>query len=141
MILVDSGPLVAMLDRRDQHHAACIAAAAALPTGPMLTTWPCITEAMHFLGQVGGYRYQAALWNLFDAGRLRIHEPTEAERARMPVLMEQYQDAPMDLADASIVAAAEARYLTRVFSVDSHFWMYRLAGGSALDVVPHPARK
>jgi predicted nucleic acid-binding protein len=42
----------------------------------------------------------------------------------------------MDLADASLVAVAETRLFRRVFTIDSDFYVYRLADGSALEVVP-----
>ena len=58
MILIDTGPLVTLLDKDDLHHAACVAASQRLPSGSLLTTWPCFTEAMYLLGEVGGYRYQ-----------------------------------------------------------------------------------
>lgn len=49
--------------------------------------------------------------------------------------MKKYQDVPMDLADASLVAIAENRSLRRVFSLDKDFFVYRLSDGSALEVV------
>ena len=54
----------------------------------------------------------------------------------MAVLMEKYQDRPMDLADASLVAAAERLGIRQVFTVDGDFQIYRLADGSALASVP-----
>jgi uncharacterized protein len=54
----------------------------------------------------------------------------------MAILMAQYRDTPMDLADASLVVVAEIRNLNRVFTTDSDFYVYRLADGSALDVIP-----
>jgi predicted nucleic acid-binding protein len=136
MTLTDTGAFVALLDVDDPYHAACVAAAQRLPARPLLTTWPCFTEAMYLLGAVGGYRYQAALWQLRVAGRLVLHDLTVAEIDRMAALMEKYQDTPMDLADASLVAVAESRSLRRVFTTDSDFYVYRLADGSALEVVP-----
>ncbi len=136
MTLTDAGALVALLDTDDPYHVACVAAARRLPTGPLLTTWVCFTEAMYLLGTVGGYRYQAALWNLRTTGRLVLHDLTAAEADRMAVLMAQYQDTPMDLADASLVVVAESRALRRVFTTDSDFYVYRLVDGSALEVVP-----
>lgn len=135
MILTDTGPLVALLDADDSYHTACVAAAQRLPSGPLLTTWPCFTEAMYLLGEVGGYPYQAALWNLRTTGRLILLDLSREEVDRMATLMEKYQDTPMDLADASLVAVAESRSLRRVFSVDKDFFIYRLSDGSALEVV------
>jgi predicted nucleic acid-binding protein len=136
MTLTDTGPLVALLDKDDSRHADCVAAAGRLPAGPMLTTWPCFTEAMYLLGAVGGYRYQAELWRLQQTGRLLVQDLTAGEVQRAAALMQKYQDRPMDLADASLVAVAETRSLTRVFSLDADFHIYRLAGGAALEVVP-----
>ncbi|HEU0013150.1 MAG TPA: hypothetical protein VFQ45_05675 [Longimicrobium sp.] len=136
MILTDAGPLVASLDRLDNHYRACAAVVAALPRGPFLTTWPCFTESMHLLHVRGGYRYQAALWAMYSAGRVVLHDSTPDEAVRMASLMEQYQDTPMDLADASLVAAAESRSERRLFTLDRHFWIYRLSDGSALEPVP-----
>ena len=90
---------------------------------------------MYLLGAVGGYRYQAAFWALQITGRLVLHDLTPAEADRMAALMQQYRDTPMDLADASLVAVAESRTLRRVFTTDSDFYVYRLADGSALEVI------
>ena len=141
MTLTDTGALLALLDADDPYYTACVAAAQRLPAGPLLTTWVCFTEAMYLLGTVGGYRYQAALWSLRATGRLVLHDLTPAEADRMEVLMAQYQDTPMDLADASLVVVAESRASRRVFTTDSDFYVYRLADGSALDVVPLPRRR
>jgi len=50
--------------------------------------------------------------------------------------MEKYSDTPMDLGDASLVVAAEAHGLTKVFTLDSDFRVYRLSNGSAFDIEP-----
>ena len=136
MTLTDTGPLVGLIDGTDQYHATCTAALADLPAEPLLTTWPCLAEAMYMLGRRGGYRYQGALWDTYFDGRLILHEPTPAETARVAALMEQYRDTPMDLGDASLVAAAERLGLRRVFTIDRQFYVYRLDDGTALEVVP-----
>jgi len=136
VILTDTGPLVALLDRDDPYHAACVDAAAHLPSEPLLSTWPCFTEAMHLLYAAGGWQYQVALWNMLSFGTAMLHEPTLAEVERMAGLMATYADQPMDLADASLIAAAESGSIKRVFTLDSHFRVYRLHDGSVLDVVP-----
>jgi predicted nucleic acid-binding protein len=90
---------------------------------------------MYLLGEVGSYRYQEKLWSMRSAGRLVLLDLTPAEADRANALMAQYHDTPMDLADACLVAIAESRGLRRVFAVDSDFYVYRLADGSALEVV------
>lgn len=50
--------------------------------------------------------------------------------------MEKYNDSPMDFGDASLVAVAETRGLRQVFTLDKHFWGYRLADGSTLEPIP-----
>jgi predicted nucleic acid-binding protein len=65
-----------------------------------------------------------------------LHVPEAAEWSRMRVLMRQYQDAPMDLADASLVVAAERLHLRRIFTIDSHFRAYRIDGQHSFDIIP-----
>ena len=135
MTLTDTGPLVALVNQNDPNHTRCAAATKRLPTGPMVTTWPCFTEAMYLLSQAGGYPAQAELWRWRTAGRLVLHDLTGGQVDRMVVLMDKYRDRPMDLADASLVVAVERLGSHRVFTLDSDFHIYRLADGSALDCV------
>ena len=91
---------------------------------------------MYLVFQAGGYRAQADLWRWRTAGRLNLHDLMENEIARMAALMEKYHDIPMDLADASLMATSEGLGLQRIFTLDSDFYIYRLADGSALECVP-----
>jgi hypothetical protein len=135
VLLVDTGPLVALIDEDDPPHAAVKEALTHLPPRPLLTTWPCLTEAMYLLGTVGGHLPQETLWGYLADGLLRVHDLSATEQRRMRKLMAQYADTPMDLADASLVAVAESRGLRRVLTVDDDFYLYRLADGSVLEVV------
>jgi predicted nucleic acid-binding protein len=91
---------------------------------------------MHMLGREFGWRAQDALWALIAKERLRLHNHADGEWQRMRVLMRDYADTPMDLADASLVAAAETLRQRRVFTVDKHFYVYRQRLGEAFEVVP-----
>lgn len=135
MILTDTGPIVAILNRADQHHFRSVDVLSRLPAEPLLTTWVCFTEAMYLLGEAGGYYFQSTLWNMQLDGKLVLHELTARETGRMALLMSQYQDIPMDMADASLVAAAESLPERRVFTLDTDFYIYRLADDSALEIV------
>nr|VFJ71080.1 MAG: hypothetical protein BECKFW1821C_GA0114237_102567 [Candidatus Kentron sp. FW] len=136
MILTDTGPFVALLDKDDSNHALCVSALSRLPPDDLLTTWPCLTEAMYLLGAVGGFHYQAKLWLLIENGELFVHSLSDSDTQRMKTLMEKYQDTPMDFADASMVATAESLSLRKIFTVDSDFRVYRLADKSAFEIVP-----
>jgi predicted nucleic acid-binding protein len=127
---------VTFINRNDPNHAVCSEAAKSLPRGPLVTTWPCFTEAMYLLHRAGGYTAQAALWQLREAGRLAFHESAETEVVRMAALMAKYYDLPMDLADASLIAAAERLGTRRVFTLDRDFRVYRFEDGSAVEVIP-----
>jgi predicted nucleic acid-binding protein len=133
-MLTDTGPIVSLLDD-DPGYSACLTVFTRLPAAPLLTTWPCFTEAMYLLGKNGGYRYQAKLWQWHSARRVILHEATSNETARMAELMRKYRDVPMDLADASLMAA-ESIGTKRIFTLDSDFRFYLLANGAALEVIP-----
>ena len=135
MILSDTGPLVSLVNAKDKNHQACVLALARL-SRPLLTTWPCFAEAMYLCHRNGGFPAQRALWQFVRSEILKFHVNGDAEIARMQILMEQYRDTPMDLADASLVVAAESLNLTRVFTLDSDFHVYRLESGIALQIVP-----
>ena len=91
---------------------------------------------MYLLGESLGPSGQNALWELIDKGILVIHESSLAERLRMRELMAKYKDTPMDLADASLVAAAEVLGVRRIFTVDSDFVVYRVSGKQTFEIVP-----
>jgi len=136
MILVDTGPLIALIDKgQGDIHTQCVEAYQQL-TGSLLTTWPCFTEAMYFLSELRGWSGQHILWQFLDRKALHLYHPNELECKRMEVLMGKYQDIPMDLADASLVAAAESQNLRRIFTLDSDFYVYRANGKDAFEVIP-----
>ena len=138
MTLVDTGPLIALIDKgQGDVHTRCVETYQQL-TGSLLTTWPCFTEAMYFLSELRGWTGQSILWQLLDRKALQLHQANEAECHRIETLMEKYKDVPMDLADASLVAAAETHHLRRIFTLDSDFYVYRLYDRDGFEVIPSP---
>ncbi len=91
---------------------------------------------MYLVFQAGGYPAQAELWRWRTAGRLSLHEFTGDEIDQMAALMGKYKDQSMDLADASLIVAAEGLRMQRIFTLDSDFYIYRLSDGSALECIP-----
>lgn len=130
MILIDTGPLVALFDRRQKYYEATVAATRSL-SAPLATTVPVLTEALHLLRP--GSRAQAALREFVRQGGVRILFLSEATLGRALDLMEEYEDHPMDLGDASLVASAEAQRLRTVFTLDRRdFEAYRVRFGKTL---------
>ena len=123
MILVDTGPLVALFDPRDDAHAETRALLASVRE-PLFTTVAVLTEAFHLLDPSS--RGSAALREFMNAGGMTVWFLSADSLARCFELMEQYADHPMDLADASLVTAAEHLRTTRIFTLDRRdFVTYR----------------
>ena len=134
MILVDAGPLVALIHADDRHHQQCREALASLRE-PMITVWPAFTEAMYLLAFSSDA--QDALWQILDSDALRIGELCEEDYPRMCELMRKYHDLPMDLADAALVRLAERESIHRVFTIDRRdFQVYRPKGIRRFDILP-----
>jgi predicted nucleic acid-binding protein len=139
--LTDTGPLFALVDPQWQLEAftRCQAVLGTLPR-PLVTTWPCLAEAMHLAGRENGWLLQSRIALLITSGALYLHTPEPHEVTRTLALMEQYRNVPMDLADASLLTLAEEQGYHRIFSLDRDFYIYRLADGTALEVLPGPVR-
>jgi uncharacterized protein len=134
MLLVDAGPLVALLDRSDPHHAPC---RDALKTArdPLATVWPAFTEAMYLLRSFA--RAQRGLWDMVTAGGVSLLSLATDDFPRMRELMWKYRDLPMDLADAALVRVAERERLRRVFTIDRHdFEVYRPHRLGRFEILP-----
>jgi uncharacterized protein len=123
VILVDAGPLVAIIHRDDQWHASCVRTLKKLKE-PLGTVWPALTEAMYLLGFSN--KGQSALWQMVERQALTLIPLDLADAPRMRELMHQYRDLPMDPADAALVRVAERERMRRVFTTDRRdFEVYR----------------
>jgi uncharacterized protein len=135
-VLCDTSVLVSLILADDINHDRCHDSVKDLPSVPMVSTWPCLTEAMHLLGREGGLPAQELLWQYIEQGALALHLTAEVERPRLRQLMLKYADSPMDLADASLVSAAEQLDLRRVATLDRHFFAYRIHDNVAFEIIP-----
>ena len=134
MILVDAGPLVALIDAGDQHHRRCVSALRALRE-PLATVWPALTEAMYLLADLP--RGQEALWETIERGALELLPLTAADVPRIRELMRKHANRPMDLADAALLCVAERVGVRKFFTIDRRdFSVYRLHGRVRPTIVP-----
>lgn len=122
-ILVDAGPLVALLDRSDPDHASCREVFKSI-YDRLVTVWPAFTEAM-YLSRFS-WQAQNGLWEMVEAGAVQILPLELDDVPRMKELMRKYRDLPMDLADAALVRVAEREKTRRIFTLDRRdFEVYR----------------
>ncbi len=124
MALADTGYWIALADRNDRWHARAKAVTQGLDE-MLVVTWPVLTETCHLLLSRLGTDAQLA----FMAGasrNIRVLEFDTRRLQEMHRLMERYRDLPMDLADASLVLAAEDLGSGRILSTDQRdFHAYR----------------
>ena len=133
-VLVDTGPLVALLDRSDPYHLTCQETLSSLDDS-LVTVWPVVTEAMYMLRAY--WQAQVALWEMIGAGGVEIIPLGIEDLPRMRELMRKYRDQPMDLADAALVRVAERERLRRIFTLDRRdFQIYRPSRIGRFAVLP-----
>jgi predicted nucleic acid-binding protein len=134
VILVDAGPLVALIHADDVHHQRCKDALATLRE-PMLTVWPAFTEAMYLLSFSGAA--QDTLWEILESDAIRMADLNEEDYPRLQQLLRKYRDLPMDLADAALVRVAERERIPRIFTIDRRdFEIYRPTGIRRFEILP-----
>lgn len=133
-VLVDTGPLVAILSQGDQHHQACVEALHDLP-GPLFSCWPVITEAAWLLrGHAGAVRQ---LLDSISAGFLELLPIQSAEAAGIEKVMEKYKNIRPQLADAALVYLAERDSFDTIFTLDRRdFSVYHAGRERAFRIIP-----
>ena len=132
LLAVDSGPFVAWLNARDRQHARAVAFFKSRRER-MVTTWPVITEVCHLAPQPA----RAAFLRWIAAGGASVFHLPDEQSAALADLIDQYDDLPMDLADAALVRVAERERISRVFTVDRRdFTLYRPSRIGRFQIVP-----
>lgn len=130
-ILADTGPLVALLLKRDPHHRAT-GRWIANNVQRLLSTWPVVTEACHFLGLDG----KLALFQMIERGALVITDIASGDVKAFASVMTTYSDREVDLADASLVLLAERTGTTDIITTDrTDFSVYRLTRNRTFNIV------
>jgi len=123
LILIDTGPIVAIFDRDDRYHSLCVEILKGVRE-QLVTTWPVITECFYLLNF--SWEVQNSFWLFIQRGGLEIHPLDRENHGRCRELMKQYHDLPMDLADATLVALGEELSVSKVFTLNhKDFSVYR----------------
>lgn len=124
-IFVDTGPLVALFDHRDRYHSQVLHFIEKW-TGELISTWPVITEVSHLLDFSAHAQIDFLTW--IHRGALTLGEVDDHDIEEILNLMRQYEDRPMDLADASLVVLARRLNIRDILTLDSDFSIYRIPG-------------
>ena len=129
--ILDTGPLVATINRRDGAHAWARSTLGSVAS-PLLSCEAVVSEACHLLGRVAGGR--AAVMAFLDRGIIKLPFRLEAEHAAIAKLMARYEDQPMSVADACLVRMSELFPDAVVLTLDSDFLHYRRNGRQVVPV-------
>jgi predicted nucleic acid-binding protein len=132
--LIDTGAILALLDRGDRWHPRCTEAFADLRL-PLATSAAVLAEVFHLIGETP--RHVAAAWGFLRSGAVTVLAIDDGDLPDIETLMKRYADRPMDFADATLVYLARRERLNVVFTVDNDdFETYRIEGRRRFRVVP-----
>ncbi len=134
-VLLDTGPLVAFLDRRDRYHTWAEAQWAEIEP-PLLTCESVVTEACFLVRNLPGG--STAVVDLVTRGVVRIDYDLQVDAAAIGRLLSRYANVPMSLADACLVRMAEQLAGSRVLTLDRGFRLFRMQGRRVIPTAMPP---
>jgi len=133
-VLIDTGPIVAILLESDEHHEACVEQLHHI-RGPLLTCWPLITKSAWLLRA-----YPQAIRELLSSFHGRPFELVPLGETDLPgiaAILARYEGLRLQLADASLVHLANREGIEMMFTLDRRdFGVLRLAHGKKLRLIP-----
>jgi predicted nucleic acid-binding protein len=121
-VLVDAGPLYALFDAKDRHHAASVRFIKQ-NNRPLATTAAVIAEVCWLLDFSVCAQSDFLRW--IGASGIAVEHISAADVGALGVMVEKYADVPMDFADATLVFLAERLQTDDIASWDSDFGIYR----------------
>ena len=131
-VLLDTGPLVALIDRRDYHHSWVTTELATIQP-PLLSCEAVISEAWFLLQRVSNGR--ETLVGLLKSQQILVAFHFNEEVESITNLLTQYLSVPISLADASLVRMAEMYPQSKVLTLDSDFLIYRKHKNQLISVI------
>ena len=123
LALIDAGPIIAYYNKLDKYHVQICDFFESCHY-QLVTTDPCLTEAMYVLGK-GSHQVQATLAHDVANGIWQRESLEESDFERIAELFEKYRDVPADFADLSLVVISERLNIPEIVSLDSDFNIYR----------------
>ena len=124
-VIVDTGPIVALLNARDSWHDWARDAFSRMEP-PLVTCEPVLAEASHLVRKLPGG--PEAVIDLVGRSVLQVAFRLDTELLALRTLLAKYRSVPMSLADACLVRMSELSPRTSVMTLDSDFKVYRRSG-------------
>jgi predicted nucleic acid-binding protein len=136
-VLVDTGPLVALIREADEWHNACAVQFQHL-SPPLFTCMPVVTEAAYILrDSTLGVR---KLFDFFRVDVLRLLHFDREAFAWIAEFLERYENKKgkkPQFADAALVYLAERENIETIFTTDhTDFSIYRFSGKRSFEILP-----
>lgn len=132
--LIDTGAILAILDRKDRWHSPCLATFLQLRL-PALTSGAVLTEVFHLVKR--SRTEMETVWNFLRPGAVVLAPFDQSELPQIHALMARYADRPMDFADATLVYLASRESIDTILTVDqTDFSVYRIAGKRRFRILP-----
>ena len=132
--LIDTGALLALLDRDDRWHLACKSAFSEFFL-PLVTSAAVLAELFHLVGD-NPHEVEAA-WTFLRTGAVTVLPISDADMPTLHALMRKYADRPMDFADATLVQLAQREALLSILTIDfDDFETYRIDGRKRFRILP-----
>lgn len=137
MIVCDTGPLVAVLNKNDADHQRCLDLLETHP-GPLLVPSPVLAEVCYFLETRVGPQIEAEFLESIAANEIELVELTRTDLQRMAELVRKYADFPLGAVDAAVLAVAERLNVREVATLDlRHFSAVRTRHSTPLRLLPN----
>lgn len=133
-VLVDTGPLVAIVSPKDSYHKICLSTLKTL-NSPLVTSWPVITEAHWLIRQDS--RAVASLFKMIEGGLVKILDLPNDSIPWLKNFLLKYQDMDAQIADISLCYLAEIYNINTVFTTDkTDFLIYRIKNNQYFNIIP-----
>jgi uncharacterized protein len=132
LVIVDSGPLLALFNRSDAWHQTVLVWLQRNGQAQLVTTWPVCTEVCALLARRISNAAALDFLRWAMRGGIAIDAPDGNTLAEVLSISERFQDLPFDLADASVAEAAARLKVRSVLTIDSDFDVYRDKAGKPL---------
>jgi predicted nucleic acid-binding protein len=133
--LVDTGAIVALLDRSEHHHKHCAGAIGEIEA-PLLTCEAVIAETCYLLREIKN-AVDAVLENV-EKGVFLVPYRVTGKTFGLRRLLKKYAEVPMDFADACLVGMANEYQTGRILTLDRDFRIYRWGKNRPFDLVVEP---